>query len=69
MSVCDAGNRTVANQIVQRCAREKRGGPRLRCSGPWGDPEFKGSVEEGLPALRSKWIRGRGDVENTPAAK
>jgi phosphomethylpyrimidine synthase len=33
------------------------------CSGPWGDPEFKGSVEEGLPALRAKWIRERGDIE------
>jgi phosphomethylpyrimidine synthase len=33
------------------------------CSGPWGDPEFHGKVEEGLPALRSKWIRARGDVE------
>jgi phosphomethylpyrimidine synthase len=33
------------------------------CSGPWGDPEFKGNVGEGLPALRAKWIRERGDVE------
>ena len=33
------------------------------CSGPWGDPDFKGAVEEGLPALRAKWIRARGDVE------
>jgi len=33
------------------------------CSGPWGDPDFVGSVEEGLPALRSEWIRARGDVE------
>jgi len=33
------------------------------CSGPWGDPGFKGTVEEGLPALRAKWIRARGDVE------
>src|ERR1022692_1756301 len=33
------------------------------CSGPWGDPEFTGSSEEGLPALRDKWIRTRGDVE------
>ncbi|HYT61815.1 MAG TPA: hypothetical protein VEL06_16675, partial [Haliangiales bacterium] len=32
------------------------------CSGPWGDPDFKGGVEEGLPALRAKWIRSRGDV-------
>src|SRR5205085_628032 len=33
------------------------------CSGPWGDPDFTGTVEEGLPALRAKWIRARGDVE------
>ena len=33
------------------------------CSGPWGDPNFTGKVEEGLPALREKWIRARADVE------
>ena len=33
------------------------------CSGPWGDPEFRGTVEEGLPALRASWIQARGDVE------
>ncbi len=33
------------------------------CSGPWGDPEFSGSVEQGLPPLRDQWILGRGDVE------
>ncbi|MCW5555237.1 MAG: phosphomethylpyrimidine synthase ThiC [Verrucomicrobiae bacterium] len=33
------------------------------CSGPWGDPAFTGSVEEGLPALRRDWILKRGDVE------
>ncbi len=33
------------------------------CSGPWGDPEYSGSVEEGLPALRREWILKRGDVE------
>jgi phosphomethylpyrimidine synthase len=32
------------------------------CSGPWGDPEFNGSVEEGLPPLRRSWILSRGDV-------
>jgi phosphomethylpyrimidine synthase len=31
-------------------------------SGPWGDPAFTGTVEQGLPALRADWIRGRGDV-------
>src|SRR6266566_3282689 len=33
-------------------------------SGPWGDPDFRGTVEEGLPPLRAKWIRDRGDVED-----
>ena len=33
------------------------------CSGPWGDPDFKGTSEEGLPALRRDWILKRGDVE------
>ena len=38
-------------------------------SGPWGDADFTGTadpariVEQGLPALRAKWIRDRGDVE------
>ncbi|MGA2787727.1 MAG: phosphomethylpyrimidine synthase ThiC [Verrucomicrobiota bacterium] len=35
------------------------------CSGPWGDPDFKGTVEEGLPALRRNWILKRGDVEES----
>src|SRR5437016_4840846 len=26
-------------------------------SGPWGDPEFHGDVEPGLPPLRAKWVR------------
>src|SRR4051794_2819450 len=33
------------------------------CSGPWGDPEFTGTSEQGLPALRRDWILKRGDVE------
>jgi phosphomethylpyrimidine synthase len=32
-------------------------------SGPWGDPDYKGTVETGLPALRKPWILDRGDVE------
>src|SRR6266516_3948259 len=32
-------------------------------SGPWGDPDFRGDVTRGLPPLRAKWIRDRGDVE------
>jgi phosphomethylpyrimidine synthase len=31
-------------------------------SGPWGDADFHGDVTIGLPALRAKWIRERGDV-------
>jgi phosphomethylpyrimidine synthase len=32
------------------------------CSGPWGEPTFHGKSEEGLPALREKWIAARNDV-------
>ena len=33
------------------------------CSGPWGDPNYTGSVETGLPGLRKAWILARNDVE------
>ena len=33
------------------------------CSGPWGDPQFKGDVTQGLPALRHDWIFERNDIE------
>ena len=32
-------------------------------SGPWGDPNFKGDVTKGLPALRRDWILDRDDIE------
>src|SRR5262249_47375097 len=32
-------------------------------SGPWGDPRMDVDVVRGLPLLRAKWIRDRGDVE------
>ncbi len=32
-------------------------------SGPWGDPNIDVDVTQGLPPLRAKWIRDRGDVE------
>jgi phosphomethylpyrimidine synthase len=32
-------------------------------SGPWGDPEVRCDVRDGLPALRREWILARGDVE------
>jgi phosphomethylpyrimidine synthase len=38
-------------------------------SGPCGDPDFDGNVEEGLPPLRAKWIRDRGDVEEIGGRK
>jgi phosphomethylpyrimidine synthase len=38
-------------------------------SGPWGDPDFSGDVEEGLPELRAKWIRDRDDVEEYEGRK
>jgi phosphomethylpyrimidine synthase len=38
------------------------------CSGPWGDSDFTGIVEHGLPALRSKWILARADVEQVPSS-
>jgi phosphomethylpyrimidine synthase len=38
-------------------------------SGPWGDPDFHGDVTQGLPSLRAKWIRDRGDVEEINGRK
>jgi len=38
-------------------------------SGPWGDPDFHGDVTQGLPPLRAKWIRDRGDVEECDGRK
>jgi phosphomethylpyrimidine synthase len=38
-------------------------------SGPWGDPDFHGDVTQGLPRLRAKWIRDRGDVEEIEGRK
>lgn len=38
-------------------------------SGPWGDPEFEGEVEDGLPGLRKSWILKRGDVEEYDGRK
>jgi len=39
------------------------------CSGPWGDPDFAGNVEEGLPVLRRDWILKRDDVEEIDGRK
>src|SRR5438046_5423537 len=38
-------------------------------SDPWGNPDFHGDVTRGLPPLRSKWIRDRGDVEECEGRK
>src|SRR6266478_3801699 len=38
-------------------------------SGPWGGPDFHGDVTQGLPPLRAKWIRDRGDVEEIDGRK
>jgi phosphomethylpyrimidine synthase len=38
-------------------------------SGPWGDPDFHGDVTQGLPPLRARWIRGRGEVEEYQGRK
>ena len=32
-------------------------------SGPWGDPNARCDVHDGLPMLRREWITARGDVE------
>ena len=33
------------------------------CSGPWGDPAFTGTSDEGLPTPRAKWVADRKDVK------
>src|SRR6266699_3896879 len=38
-------------------------------SGPWGDPDFHGDPTQGLPPLRAKWIRDRGDVQEIDGRK
>jgi phosphomethylpyrimidine synthase len=38
-------------------------------SGPWGDPSVDVDVTRGLPPLREKWIRDRGDVEECDGRK
>lgn len=32
-------------------------------SGPWGDPNFSGTPQDGLPPLRAQWISARADTE------
>jgi len=36
-------------------------------AGAWGDPSFHGDATQGVPPIRSSWIRERGDVEEIAA--
>ncbi len=38
-------------------------------SGPWGDPNLHLDVTRGLPPVRAKWIRDRGDVKECEGRK
>ena len=38
-------------------------------SGPWGDSEFHGQHELGLPPLRKNWVLDRGDTETIDGRK
>ncbi|MFP5261978.1 MAG: phosphomethylpyrimidine synthase ThiC [Blastocatellia bacterium] len=38
-------------------------------SGPWGDPDARCDVHDGLPAVRREWITSRGDVEEYEGRK
>jgi phosphomethylpyrimidine synthase len=38
-------------------------------TGPWGDPDARYSVHDGLAPLRHEWIVGRGDVEEYEGRK
>jgi phosphomethylpyrimidine synthase len=49
----DFNGRVIANEPVRV----------YDTSGPWGDPAYTGTVEEGLPGLRKSWILARNDVE------
>jgi len=58
--------REIAQAPTQTVRGTREENPPVRVydsSGPWGDPSFTGTPEEGLPALRAPWIRARGDVE------
>ena len=46
-------NQLIANRPVQV----------YDTSGPWGDPDYRGTVTDGLPPLRRQWILARNDVE------
>ena len=64
------GVRVPFREITQSVSRNFDGtlapNPPVRVydtSGPWGDPDERCDVREGMPQLRREWIVGRGDVE------
>src|SRR5208283_3805672 len=55
--------RVPFRDVLLTPAQSDRGDAQLKetvrvydCSGPWGDPDFQGKVEQGLPALRRAWV-------------
>jgi len=58
--------REIDQQPTRRLDGRQEANPPVRVydtAGPWGDPDFTGSVETGLPPLRRDWILARADVE------
>src|SRR5436190_20879112 len=59
--------REIALSPTKTSSGELEGNEPVRvydCSGPWGDPSFTGTSDEGLPTPRAAWIAARADVEN-----
>jgi phosphomethylpyrimidine synthase len=57
--------REITQAPTERAQGQREPNPPVRvydCSGPWGDPDFRGTVEEGLPPLRRDWILRRQDA-------
>lgn len=54
---------TLEDSVFPDGSTEKNAPVRLYdCSGPWGDADYRGKVEQGLPKLREAWIAARADV-------
>lgn len=54
---------TLEDSVFPDGSTEKNAPVRLYdCSGPWGDADYRGTVEQGLPKLREAWIAARADV-------
>ena len=64
--------RVPMREIVQADTPTAFGGERnppifvYDCSGPYGDPQSRIDVRQGLPAMRAGWIAERGDTEELP---